>query len=435
MKPTENNRPEDRPDIQKILNSGRGRERRIKFRVALSLIILLGIGAVYFWLAGGNSNAVQYITQPAKRGDLTVTVTATGTLEPTNQVDVGSELSGTIKQVEVTYNDHVTKGQVLVRLDTSKLQAQALQSKAALESAQAKVLQAQATVKESKNELARLKHLHDLSGSKGVSQHDLDSAEAALARAIANEASCKADVAQAKATLEINETDLSKAIVRSPINGIVLTRSVEPGQTVAAQMTTPTLVTLAEDLTKMRLLVDVDEADVGAVKEGQDASFTVDACPGRRFPAKIVQVRYGAKTTNSVVTYKAGLIVDNSDMALRPGMTATAEIIVEKYADAILAPNAALRFTPPQTESKNDAQSGGGFLSKILPHPPHPPSSKRTEDKAGAARKQKVWMLREGEPVAVPVSTGATDGAFTVIREGAVEPEMLLVVTTASVKP
>ncbi|MEN6437349.1 MAG: efflux RND transporter periplasmic adaptor subunit [Syntrophobacter sp.] len=434
MKPIEDSRLEEKSDISEILNSQGSRGRRLKFWIASSVLVLLAIGAVYFWLAGSNGNGVRYITQPARRGNLTVTVTATGTLEPTNQVDVGSELSGTIKQVEVTYNDHVKKDQVLVRLDTSKLQAQALQSKASLESAQAKVLQAQATVKESRNELARLKHLRELSGTKGVSQHDLDSAEATLARAIANEASCRADVAQAKATLEINETDLSKAIVRSPINGIVLTRSVEPGQTVAAQMTTPTLVTLAEDLTKMKLLVDVDEADVGAVREGQEASFTVDACPDRRFPARIIQVRYGAKTTNSVVTYKAALIVDNTDMALRPGMTATAEIIVEKYTDAVLVPNAALRFSPPIQESKNEAQ-GGGFLGKILPHPPHPPSSKRTEDKAGAARKQKVWTLRDGEPVAVPVSAGATDGAFTVVREGAVEPDMPLAVTTASIKP
>ncbi len=409
--------------------SSAGRNRSIKRRIFVCVAGLVAISGIVYLFAGNGDGKIQYSTREAVRGSLCVTVTATGNLEPTNQVDVGSELSGTVRHVEVDYNSYVKMGQVLARLDTSKLQAQALQSKASLESAQAKVLQAQATVREARNELGRLRRLRELN-SKALSQHDLDAGEATLARAVADEASCKAEVSRNKATLEANETDLSKAVIRSPINGVVLTRSVEPGQTVAAGLSTPVLFTLAEDLTKMKLLVDVDEADVGAVRDGQDASFTVDAFPDRRYPARIVQVRYGAKTKNSVVTYKAALNVDNADLSLRPGMTATAEITVRRIEDAVLAPNAALRFTPPAEEEKSETagRQRAGIMSKLLPRPPAPPA-KKAESPAGAVKGPCVWIVRnDGRLVAVPVVTDATDGNFTALKGGAVEPGTLLVV-------
>jgi HlyD family secretion protein len=347
-------------------------------------------------------------------------------------VEVGSELSGTVRQVEVDYNDRVKKGQVLARLDTSKLEAQLLQSQASLQAAEAKVLEAQATRKESGSQLARLKHLRQLSSGKAVSEHDLEAAEAALARAAADEANCRAEVARARAALEGNQTDLSKALVRSPFDGIVLSRSVEPGQTVAATMETPVLFILAEDLTQMKLLVDVDEADVGSVQEGQEAAFTVDAYPERRFPAHITQVRYGSEEEDGVVTYKAVLNVDNSDMSLRPGMTATAEITVKRYENAMLVPNAALRFTPSENEKKSGGSSGS-IMSRLLPRPPQPASGK-VQRANGDVRKARVWTLRDGRPHEVPVTPGETDGSHTVIREGGVEPSMLLVVDAASVK-
>ena len=229
-----------------------------------------------------------------KRGDLTVIVTATGTLQPTNKVDVGSELSGIVKSVEADYNDRVKVGQVLARLDTSKLEAQVTQSRAALDSAKAKVLQAQATVLETRSKLTQFQKVRELSNNKVPSQSELDAAEAAFERAKADEASATAAVSQAQATLEANQTDLSKSVIRSPINGVVLTRSMEPGQTVAASFTAPVLFTLAEDLTQMELHVDVDEADVGKVKEGQKAAFGVAAYPNRTFEARITQTRFGS---------------------------------------------------------------------------------------------------------------------------------------------
>lgn len=405
--------------------------KRWLFVTALVLVVV-AVAVVIIWKTAGKANSMQYKTQDVQRGDLTVIVTATGTLEPINQVDVGSEVSGTIKTVEVDYNDQVKVGQVLARLDTSKLEAQVLQSKATLELAQAKVLEAQATVKEARNELERLKQVRKVSGGRVPSQHDLDTGEAAFQRAQAGERSARAQVSEAQAALEVNETDLSKAVIHSPINGIVLARSVEPGQTVAASLQAPVLFTLAEDLTRMELHVAVDEADVGQVKEGQEAIFTVDAYPDRTFPAQITQVRYGSQTLEGVVTYETLLNVKNSDLSLRPGMTATAEITVKKVKDAILVPNAALRFTPPTKEKQ--ASSNTSIISTLLPRRPRGRSpSKKLGNATAHRRQQRVWTVRNGELVAISVTTGSTDGIMTEITGGDIEPGMALVVDTVSV--
>jgi HlyD family secretion protein len=299
-----------------------------------------------------------------------------------------------------------------------------MQSKAALESADAKVLQAQATVKETRNKLMRLQKVQELSNNKVVTPLDLDAATAALERAQAEEASAKAVVSQAKATLDANETDLSKTVICSPINGIVLARNVERGQTVAASLSAPLLFTLAEDLTQMELHVDVDEADVGQIQEGQQATFSVDAYPNRTFEARIIQARYASKTVEGVVTYETVLKVDNPDLSLRPGMTATAEIAVKKLENAILVPNAALRFTPPV---KEDTGSSGGLVSTLLPHPPREPKKQR-EDAAANRKLQRVWTLKEGQPFSILVSVGSTDGNWTEVASGDIEPGMTLLV-------
>jgi len=329
------------------IDQSSGRRKGLKRWLLVALLVAAAVTAIVTWNRMEKSNSVQYKTQEVVRGDLTVIVTATGTLKPTNTVDAGSELSGTVKSVEADYNSKVKVGQVLAKLDTTKLEATLTQSQAALESAKAKVLQAQATVAETRAKLAQLQRVRVLSNGKVPSQSDIDAAEAAFERAKADEASTKATVSQAEATVKANETDLSKSVIRSPINGIVLTRSIESGQTVAATMTTPVLFTLAEDLTQMELHVNVDEADIGKVQEGQEANFSVAAYPNRTFEARITQARYGSSTTSGVVTYETVLKVNNSDLSLRPGMTATADITVNKVENAILIPSVALRFTPP----------------------------------------------------------------------------------------
>jgi HlyD family secretion protein len=410
------------------IDQSSGRRKGLNRWLIVALLVAAAVTTVVIWKKMEKSNSVQYKTQEVVRANLTVIVTATGTLQPTNKVDVGSELSGIIKSVEVDYNDRVKVGQVLARLDTSKLEAQVTQSKAALESAKAKVLQAQATISETHSKLAQLQRVRELSNSKVPSQSELDAAEAAFERANADEASAKAAVSQAQATLEANETDLSKTVIRSPINGIVLTRSVEPGQTVAASFTAPVLFTLAEDLAQMELHVNVDEADVGKVQEGQKATFSVAAYPNRTFEARIKQARYGSSTTSGVVTYETVLKVNNSDLSLRPGMTATADVTVKKVENAILIPSAALRFTPPIQEEKNPSAS---LVGALLPHPPKPESQQRDEATTNK-KQQQVWTLKNGQLSAIPVTIGSTDGTMTEVVTGDIKPGMALVVDTVS---
>ena len=261
------------------------------------------------------------------------------------------------------------------------------QCEASLESARAKVLQARATVTETAAKLAQYQRMRQLSNGKAPAQADIDAAEAAYRRAEADVANCAAAVDQAEATLKANETDLSKSTIRSPINGVVLTRNIDPGQTVAAAMTTPVLFKLAEDLAKMDLHVNVDEADVSGTREGQKATFSVAAYPRRTFDATIIQVRFGSSTTSGVVTYETVLDVDNRDLALRPGMTATADIVVKKVKDAILVPSAALRFIPPV---RNEAakKPSGGLIGQPPSAPPasggRPGRSRQRTTKAGS---------------------------------------------------
>jgi HlyD family secretion protein len=412
-------------DLHSSIGRGRRWIRRFLWIVFLSLA---AIGLAQ-WKSNGKTSAVHYKTDAATHGSLIVTVTATGNLKPTDQVEVGSELSGIVQSVEVDYNDQVKVGQVLAKLDTTKLKAQMQQTSAALAAAKAQLLSAQATVVETRNELSRLTELRKMA-SKAISQHDLDAGQAALDRAKANEAQAKAAVSQSKAALDAQGTDLSKTEIRSPVKGVVLKRSIDPGQTVAAAFQAPVLFLLAEDLAKMELHVDVDEADVGEVKTGQEATFVVDAYPDRKFPARIRRVNYGSETTAGVVTYKTVLDVDNSDLTLRPGMTATATVTVQKIEDAILIPNTALRFTPPE-EKKADSP-GGSILSKILPHPPRPPAKTKTETN-GAKKQPVVWTVRDNQLVSIPVTLGSTDGTMTVVLEGDVVPGMELVVDTVKV--
>jgi len=395
--------------------------------IAAILAAVAVVIAVVAWQGSNSSTGVRYKTQEVQQGELTVLVTATGTLEATNQVDVSSELSGIIKTVEADYNSKVKVGQPLAKLDTTKLEAQVTQSKAALEAASAKVLQAQATVRETRSKLAQLRRVKELSNNRVPSQTEMDAAEAAHERALADVASARAAVSQAQATLDANLTDLSKLVIRSPVNGIVLTRSVEPGQTVAATLNPPVLFTLAEDLTKMELIVNVDEADVGHILEGQRAVFSVAAYPNRTFEAWIVQARFGSTTTSGVVTYETVLKVDNTDLALRPGMTATADITVKKIENAVLVPSAALRFTPPVQEEE---QTSTGLLARILPRPPRSRTVPR--EHSGSRKEQRVWTLRDGQPLAIPVTIGATNGSLTEIVGGELQPGMAVVVDTVS---
>ena len=402
-------------DIARVLGTERpARKRARSLALALAGLALLA-GIAYFLLGPANDAAApRYATEALRRGDLVVTVSATGKLQPTNQVDVGSELSGTVAEVLVDENHRVQKGQVIARLDLSRLQDQVAKSRAALAATQAQLAQMLATEAEARANLARLRQVAELSGGKVPSKAEMETAAAAVLRGEANVANARAAIAQAQAQLRSDETNLTKASIRSPINGVVLTRKVEPGQTVAASLQAPVLFTIAEDLAQMTLEVDVDEADVGRVREGQPAEFTVDAYPERRYPSTVVRVGYGSQVKENVVSYLTVLSVDNADLSLRPGMTGTAEIVTTRRENVLLAPNAALRFTPPATPEAQKSRSGG-VLGMLFPRrPAQKPAGKAPP--RGAA--QRLWVLRDGEPAPVPVTIGPSDGRVTEVTGG-----------------
>jgi HlyD family secretion protein len=399
------------------------RRRRVVVGAAVAAAVLLLGG--WWAFSGGDGQDVAYVTEPAAIDHLIVTVSATGKLQPTNEVEVGSELSGILDIVTVDYNDHVIKGQLLARLDVSKLRAEMLQSAAELEVAKALLEEKKATVVEAEAELARLEAVRVASGGRVPSAQDIDAARATAARARASRVNADAQIALAKAKLDFDTTNLAKAEIRSPINGVVLSREVEEGQTIAASLQTPVLFKLAEDLTQMELEVDVDEADVGHVREGQSATFTVDAYPDREFPARITQLRYASETVEGVVSYKAVLEVANPDLALRPGMTATAEIVVAEVKDALLVPNAALRFVPPQRETDDR-----GILQKLVPFGPRRGTPTKSKDTAEARRT--LYVLDGDKPKQVEIQVGATDGQHTEVTGGEISAGTAVIVDVAS---
>jgi len=417
-------------ELERLLAGG-GRLARWRRWAAAAAALFLLAGLGYLLLRGERDAAPRYRTEPAAVGDLVVRVSATGNLQPINQVDVGSELSGIVDTVYVDDNDRVQRGQVLARLDLAKLRDAVARSRAVLAAAEAQVLQAQATAAEARAALARFRQAAELSGGKVPSKTELDAAEASLKRAEASEASARASVIQARATLQSDETNLAKAHIRSPIDGVVLARKVEPGQTVAATFQAPVLFTLAEDLAQMELRVDVDEADVGRVEVAQQAEFGVDAWPARRYAAVITRVGYGAQVKDGVVSYPAVLRVDNADLSLRPGMTATAEITTLTREGVLLVPNAALRFIPP-TAPGVQKQRGGSLLDALMPRPPRP--APRPPEPAREAERR-VWVLRDGEPVPVPVQTGASDGRMTEIVGGELRAGMEIITEALGTRP
>ncbi len=404
--------------------------RRASVWITFAVVVIAAAGAYAWWSRQQTAAAPSYVTEVAARGNLSITVTANGTLQPTQTVNIGSELSGTVTRVLVDVNDRVRKGQVLVELDTSKFADQVARARAAVASATAKVAQAVATVKEAESNLARNNEVARLSGGKVPSKSELERG-AGVVRAGAGGRSRGARVRRRREGRAVDRRDQPVQGVdpRRPIDGVVLTRSVDPGNAVAASLQAVTLFTIAEDLTKMRLQVNVDEADVGMVEVGQSASFTVSAYPTRRYPAKITRVAFGSTITDNVVTYITYLEVENTDLSLRPGMTATATIKATERRDVLLVPNTALRFTPtsPDAGAGAAAAKGGGIVSSLVPH--RPPRAPRTATATpGSAAARRVWVLRDGAPVAVAIKPGVSDGRMTEVVSGELQPGMQVIV-------
>jgi len=390
--------------------------RWAKFWIPGVLVALLAI-----WYFGtGDDGKPDYITETVIQRSLDLTVTATGNLRPTNQVDVGSEVSGKIDRVYVDVNDRVTRGQVLAQINTDVIEDQIRQSRANLQAAQAQVAQARASLNVDSAQLNRLQEVYRLSDGKVPSRTELETAEANVARSRAAVNSAQANVAASQAQLSTSVTQRNRAVIRSPVSGVVLARQIEPGQTVAASFNTPTLFVLAEDLSAMQLRVQIDEADVGQIKPGQRATFRVDAYPGRSFPATVTRINLGSNNTatanqqaqagqqqqNAVVNYEARLAVANANGLLRPGMTATATIATAATGNRLLVPNGALRFDPNEEKEVAGAFGNEDFgLERQGP-----------QATIGEGSRQKVHVLQDdGTLKAIEVVTGQTDGRLTAV--------------------
>ncbi len=398
-------------DIAKTLSLAGARPSRRLWWAAAALAVL-AMGGWLWFSQTQRASTVSYLTEPVTQGPLVVTVTATGTVQPTTQVEVSSELSGTLASVEVDYNDAVTVGQVLARLDDTKLRAILVNAQASRDAARGRVAQAEASAREAQVNYDSQKELD----RRGVSsQRDFAAYAATHQRADAELEIAKANLTLAEANLTLQEADLEKAAIRSPIKGVVLDRAADVGQIVASSLSAPTLFILAEDLSQMELRVDIDEADIGRVAVGNTANFTVDAYSGHNFPAVITQVRYAPETTDGVVTYKAVLSVENTDRLLRPGMTATAAIVVARLEDALQVPNAALRFTPPQV-LQDQSSSGGGLIGLIMPRRP------AGSGQEGSAATNSIWVLRDGVATEVTVTAGETNGRHTAVLSDDLSP-------------
>ncbi|WP_324074316.1 MAG: efflux RND transporter periplasmic adaptor subunit [Erythrobacter sp.] len=373
-----------------------------------------------------------YITEPVAQESLALSVTATGNLRPTNQVEVGAEVTGPVDSVAVDVNDRVTKGQVIAVINTEIIDQQIAQSRANLGAARAALGQAQATLDIDKVQLARLEEVRRLSGGRVPSEIELEQAKAAVERDKAAVASARANIEAALASLNGNLTTRSRAVIRAPVNGVVLARRIEPGQTVVAAFNTVTLFVIAEDLSQMQLRVSIDEADVGQVRAGQQATFTVDAYPGRRFPARLQRIDLASANTvaaqtgtstpaagGSVVSYEARLEVQNPDGLLRPGMTATATIATQNTGSALLVPNAALRFRP---DAKNEDGGGGVFQPQIGLE------DQKQQATIGEGSRQQVQVLQtDGTLKAITVVTGRSDGRRTAVTSNELKAGMKVV--------
>lgn len=322
-------------------------------------VVVLAIGGGW-WIKhrAASSQASSYRTQAVDRGDIRVSISSTGTLSAISTVTVGSQVSGQLTEVLVDFNSKVTKGQVIARIDPSTYEAQIEQGNAQIASAQAQLKQFEATLA---NATLVYQRNARLGQQKLVAQSDVDQSRAAMLQAQAQVDSARASIRQQTASTQTTRLNLGRTVIRSPVDGVVLTRAVEPGQTVAASLQAPTLFTIAEDLSKMKIQLTVDESDIGQVKAGQNVNFTVDAFPNRQFTGTVSQVQMAATTTNNVVTYPVLVTVDNSDGTLLPGLTVNAEIEVSRQPNVLRVANTALRYKPSDEDPSAQAQGGPGM--------------------------------------------------------------------------
>jgi HlyD family secretion protein len=400
--------------------------------VAVLLLLLAG-GGYGYWRVGGGVTEAPYVTTPVQRGNITQVVSSTGTLQAVVTVQVGSQVSGTIEKLFANFNSKVKAGEAVAQLNQDKFKAAVDQAKANLIAARSSLAKARVTVEDTRRTLDRMRELRK---RELTAQSELDAAQTAYDAAVAQVEVNKAQVEQSQAGVNEVTVDLNNTVIRSPVDGIVISRNVDVGQTVAASLQAPTLFTIANDLSKMEVHTSVDEADVGNVWEGQQVTFTVDAFPSRRFRGKVYQVRNAPINVQGVVTYNAVARIDNKDLLLKPGMTANVQFLVSGKEGVLIIPNMAMRFKPP--EDKDEAQE---LLRRERSRAAAPVGTRRTSRSgaagAGAAgvrgnRSVTIYVLNANKPRPVQVQIGITDGSRTEILGGELSENDPVIIGTSS---
>ena len=414
-------------NLQNELKNYSNKNSKKKYFFIIFIILLLGSAVYYYFFISQakKEDVVLYNTKKVTKGDLSVVVSATGTLNPTNSVEIGVEVSGTIKEIYVDFNDEVEVGQLLAILDTRKLQSEVDGQTASLGISKANLKESEVNLRNKKAVYDRTLKMYNSSGGKYPSINELDDAKFAYESSVSSLEASKAKVEQSSFSLNTAKQNLDKAYVKSSIKGIVLNRAVEVGQTLAASMNAPKLFTLAKDLTQMDLIVSIDESDVADIKKDLDVTFTVDAYPNKNFKGKIKQVRLNPVTVNGVVTYETVVGVNNEELLLRPGMTATAQINTKQSLDKLMIPNGALRFKPKvQSEQKANTMN--------LVQPPRRLPGENPSKDLGKKEFSPIFILENNQPKRVMVKVLETDGKITTVESNDLKVDDELIISQKS---
>ena len=403
-------------------------------RIVIIVILLLMIAGAGFgyWRMGMSGKESSYTTVPVSRSNVTQVVSSTGTLQAVVTVLVGSQVSGTIAKLNADFNTKVKKNQVVAELDQAKFSARVEESRANLRAAEAGLAKSKVAVEDAARTLTRTQ---ELTKRQLISQSELDAAQTAYDAARSQMNVSQAQVGQAQAALNQSNIDLGYTVIRSPVDGIVISRNVDVGQTVAASLSAPTLFTVANDLTKMEVHTSVDEADVGNVREGQEVTFTVDAFPARRFRGKVLQVRNAPTVVQNVVTYDAVVRIDNKELLLKPGMTANVQFLVNQKENVLTIPNMAIRFKPP--EAKNEAQEllrqeQSRAAPRVGARRTSRPGSGGGGGETRRVRQVRIYVVRDAKAQPLDVQLGISDGSRTEVVSGDLNENEPVIIGMAS---
>lgn len=426
-------------NLYQIFNAKKYAHRKLKpivWVIILCVVAILCIGI--FLLHNIFSTKVDYDTAKAIRGDIQSSISASGSLSPVNEVEIGSVISGLVLEVLVDENDEVKQGQVLARINPESINQQIAKYQAQLNSAQAQLRASEQTLLDRKWNYDRLKELYDATKGSSPSLLELQTAKTNYTSARSDVDIKRASIIEIQTSIESSKIDLKNSEIISPVDGIVLTRSIEVGQSVAASFQAPTLFKVAENLEEMQLYASISEADIGKVKEGQDVIFTVDAYPDKSFHAKVNRVNFGSgdgsssnsssssTSSNSIITYRAKIEVDNKSLLLRPDMSATADIVIAKAENAILVPSSALFFDLNKSLQKIGTKKSESALGSMFAPPPRPRAQFNSGQKQRNTKSSTLWILKDGKPEMINVEVGITDGTYAQIVNGIEENTLVI---------